>query len=261
MTGISGFADVNGTRLYYEVAGVGHPLVFLHGSGLDTRMWDDQFELFAERYRVIRYDYRGHGRSMTPPQSTYTDHDDLKAMLDYLGVSRAHIVGLSGGGGIAVDFALAYPEATTALVPVDSSLGGYQSSIDWGPGPAQIGVEAAKAGSMAHPIFGPAMERPEAATRLKEMNRDYSGWHWLNQELRKDIAPPAIERLDGIRAPTLVVVGERDLPDFHEIADILTRGIPRAGKIVLRGVGHMSNMEDPRAFNEAVLSFLEGLTV
>ena len=122
-----GFADVNGARLY-EVAGAGYPLVLMHASFLDTRMWDSQAEVFARRYTVIRYDARGHGRSAPPSGQPYARSDDLKSLLDFLGVPRACLLGLSMGGAVAVDFALAYPECTSVLILVNAGLGGFQTS-------------------------------------------------------------------------------------------------------------------------------------
>lgn len=102
----TGFAAVNGIRLYYEVAGSGRPLVLIHGMSLDTRMWDDQFEPLAQHYRVVRYDARGFGKSALQTGRSYAHTDDLKALLEYLDIEHAFIVGLSMGGGIAIDFAL-----------------------------------------------------------------------------------------------------------------------------------------------------------
>ncbi len=259
------FADVNGTRLYYEVAGSGHPLVLIHGFTLDTRMWDDQFEAFAESYEVIRYDMRGFGKSDVPSGETYAPADDLRALLEGLGMERAHVVGLSMGGGLAIDFALAYPEATDALIAVDSILGGYQWR-EFGVTLASVFsaarescVEAAKEVWLNSPLFAPAMEKRDVAARLRQMVSGYSGWHFVNENPVRPIDPAAIQRLGEILAPTLVVIGERDLPDFHTIADTLERSIPGARKAVLPGVGHMSNMEDPERFSETVLNFLAGL--
>lgn len=105
----TGFAEVNGTRLYYEIAGSGDPLLLIHGSTLDTRMWDDQFETFAQHYTVVRYDVRGFGKSALPAGESYARPDDLKGLLDYLDIAHASVLGLSMGGGIAIDFVLAYP--------------------------------------------------------------------------------------------------------------------------------------------------------
>jgi len=109
---LAGFAEVNGTSLFYEVAGTGNTLVLIHGFGVDSRMWDDQFETLAQYYRVLRYDARGFGRSALPTSSGYTHQTDLKALLEHLEIASANILGLSMGGGVAINFALAYPEMT-----------------------------------------------------------------------------------------------------------------------------------------------------
>ena len=111
----SGFAAVNGTRLYREVTGAGHPLVLLHAGIADARMWDDQVAAFAERYTVIRYDARGFGRS-DPAVGRFSPRADLAGLLVELGVERAHLVGLSMGGAVALDTALEHPELASALV-------------------------------------------------------------------------------------------------------------------------------------------------
>ncbi|MEK7328872.1 MAG: alpha/beta hydrolase, partial [Chloroflexota bacterium] len=98
----TGFAEVNGTRLYYEVAGSGQPLVLIHGFSLDTRMWGDQFETFARHYQVVRYDLRGFGQSAVPSNEPYTHADDLNNLLHYLKIDSVHLVGLSLGGGVAI---------------------------------------------------------------------------------------------------------------------------------------------------------------
>ncbi len=103
----TGFAEVNGTTLYYEVAGAGHPFVLLHGHLLDRRSWDDQFAVFAQRYRVIRYDQRGFGDSgLIMKGLAYSDRQDLYALLQFLGIESAYLMGVSGGGALAIDFTL-----------------------------------------------------------------------------------------------------------------------------------------------------------
>ena len=251
-----GFAEVNDTRLYYEIVGKGHPLVLIHGFSLNTKMWDDQFETFAKRYKVIRYDVRGFGKSALPTIGKEYSHTmDLKALLNQLGIDHAYVVGLSMGGKIAIDFTLEYPEVTKALILVDSNVGGFR---DWSKTSTST-LEALEAGKEAWkncPLFKPAFEKPNVALRLKQMISDYSGWHLVNSDPSRSLDPPAIERLQEIKVPTLIIVGERDLPDLHKIADILNRKIQNSQKITLKGVGHMSNMETPNEFNKAVLNFL-----
>lgn len=260
-----GFAEVNDTRLCYEIVGRGHPLVLIHGFSLNTRMWDDQLEVFAKRFKVIRYDVRGFGKSALPMVGKeYSHTKDLKALLEQLGIDYAYVMGLSMGGGIALNFTLEYPEATKALILVDASIYGFRDwSKFWNELDESIskeakenGVEAAKEVWKSCPLFKPAFEKPNVALRLTQMISDYSGWHFVNTDPLCSLDPPAMERLQEIKVPTLIIVGERDEQDFHRIADILSKKIQNSQRITLRGAGHMPNMETPREFNEAVSSFL-----
>lgn len=258
MNSQSGFAELNGGRLYFEAAGAGEPALFIHGFSLDTRMWDDQFAVVARHYRAIRFDIRGFGKS-PPPEGVYSQVEDIRALLKYLDADRPHIIGLSLGGGIALDVAVTYPSLPRSLVLVDSALGGFPWKTDFNVRAKEIGIEAARKRWLAHPLFVPANEKPLVAARMAQMVGEYSGWHWVNHDPGLVPDPLPYHRLDSIAVPTLVVVGERDLPDFQAVADVLQRGIRGARKVVLPGVGHMSNMEAPEAFNEVVLEFLNGL--
>ncbi|HAL48431.1 MAG TPA: hypothetical protein DCP37_11825 [Dehalococcoidia bacterium] len=260
-----GLADLNGTRLYYEVAGEGHPLVLVHGFTLDTRMWDPQFELFAQRHRTIRYDVRGHGKSADPvADQAYSHSDDLLTLLRYLDVEHAHILGLSLGAMIASDLVLTYPSVVDALILVDTSgLGGFPFPSDVAETLTRInvtakekGVDAARQIWMSMGWFSPALEKPDVRNAALQIVGDYRGWHWLNRNPVVRPNPPAVGRLDSVVAPTLVIVGDRDMPYNLEIAETLEKGIPNAKKAVITGSGHMSNMEEPLAFNEVVLRFL-----
>src|SRR5579859_5230405 len=250
-----GFAGVNGTRLHYEIAGDGSPLVLIHGFGLDLRMWDAQFEAFAQQRRVIRYDMRGFGKSALPGTERYGHEADLKALLTHLGIERADLIGLSLGGGVAIDFALAYPDVVRALIPVDAMISGFRLSERWLTPTRQVweigrneGIQAARSAWIAHPLFAPMHDQPKAAERLAQMVADYSGWHFANKDTVVAATPPAAQRLGEIKAQTLVMVGERDLPDFQQMADEMTRQIPSTRKFVLPKVGHMANMEAPAQF-------------
>ena len=124
---VTGIVEVNGTSLYYEIQGNGHPLVLIEGGQLDCRMWDDQFSVLSQNYQVIRYDVRGFGRSGAWADS-YQAHEDLRALLDTLAIEKAHFVGLSLGGRISIDFALEYPEMVRSLVLAGPGRSGSQGS-------------------------------------------------------------------------------------------------------------------------------------
>src|SRR5260370_25285974 len=120
----TGFVETNGTKLYYEMMGEGHPLVLIHGGYMDRRMWDDQLAVFAQHYRVIRYDVRGFGKSELP-QVPYADRQDLAALLAFLGIEKPYLLGLSLGGVIALDFTLDYPDMVEALILFGSPIPGF----------------------------------------------------------------------------------------------------------------------------------------
>jgi 3-oxoadipate enol-lactonase len=260
---LSRFADVNGTRLFYQIGGAGPQLTLIHGFGLDTRMWDDQFAVLTQRYRVLRYDARGFGRSAVASAEPYAHEADLRALLEHLEIEHTVLIGFSLGGGIAIGFALAYPAAVDALIVVSSMLPGRRLSAElgqsfgaiWSAG-RTLGAAAARERWLRHPLFGPILEQPGPAARFGQIVAEYSGWEWAHNDPQIRPDPPPAARLGEIRAPTLAIVGERDLPDFHAIAGLIERAIPGARRVVLPGVGHIPNMEAPERFNALVQDFL-----
>ena len=145
-----GFVDVDGGRLFYEEAGVGRPVVFIHPGLWDRRTWDDQFPVFAEQFRAIRYDVRGYGKS-SKPEREYSKIEDLRALLEQLEVDRTALIGCSMGGGVAIDFAVEHPQLVWALVPVAAALSGVEETDEereeWAPVFERI-MEAADAGDI-----------------------------------------------------------------------------------------------------------------
>lgn len=259
------FADVNGTRLSYEVAGDGTPVVLIHGFSLDHRMWDDQFAVFAARHRVLRYDLRGFGASAVP-DGPYRHVDDLRALMRSVGIERAAIIGLSLGGSIAIDFALTYPDAVTALIPVDFVIGGYAWSAEWQAAVTPVwcagrggDITGAKRLWLDCPLFAPARRDAVVAARLAAMVAAYSGWHWAHRDPAHAIEPPAITRLGEIRAPTCLMIGEKDVPDFRVMHDLFVLSGRYNRTVTIPDAGHMTNMEQPGPFNDAVLDFLAHL--
>lgn len=258
--------DVNGTRLYCEVAGSGPVVVLLHGFTLDTRMWDDQFLALAQQFQVIRYDLRGFGRSDAPTTESYSHIEDLKALLDRLEIKRAVLVGLSKGGAVALDFALTYPGRVRALVLIDTVLGGFPWSAEGSARDALVwqraqegGIPAAKESWLTHPIFAPALRQPAVAARLRQILDDYSGWHFVNPNPERSLDPPAAQRLAELRLPVLALVGELDVADFRAITELMAREAPSARQVIVPGAGHMANMEAPDLVLQLIADFLAGI--
>jgi 3-oxoadipate enol-lactonase len=257
----SGIAEVNGTRLYYERAGTGPAVILLHGGNLDSRMWDDQMPVLVKSFSVIRYDIRPYGRSAETERG-FSSVEDLRALMDYLKVKTASLVGLSLGGRIAIDFALTYPSRATSLVLMGPGLTGYA----FNPNDETMKPILAKAlegdaeGAMdlwlQHPMMAPAMSRPKVAARIREITKD-NLQVWRRLPIGEQVpAPPAIERLGDIKAPTLIVVGERDVPDIQAIVKLLQRDVKGARTEVIPGAAHMPNMEDPERVNRLLVEFL-----
>lgn len=258
-----GFVEICGAPLYYEVAGAGPPLVLLHEGFADSRMFDEQVAAFAAHHRVIRYDRHGCGRSGVPA-APYTHHDALRALLRHLGVERTALLGLSAGGGIAIDATLAEPALVTALIPVAAAVGGYAgteaTARQWGEiGAALAAGDVAGAVELTLRLWvdGPRRTRaqvdPAVRARMREMMAHY---YMIRGDDPPSLEPPALARLAEITVPTLIVVGDGDVPDVLAQADLLQAGIVDARTVVIPEVAHVPNMERPALFNHLVLDFL-----
>jgi len=267
--GTTAVLPLPGARLVYEVTGDGPAVVLVHGFGLDMRMWDPQVEPLAARFRVIRYDCRGFGASgPLDPAVPYTHAGDLVALLDHLGIGAAALAGLSFGGRVVLQTALAAPARVRGLVLLDAVLDG----VPWDPPSADAmdevarqvqagGVAAGRAAWLAHPLFAAARQRPELAGQLAAMVAGYPGQHWLGHDPHRPVQPRPIDVLEDVATPALVAVGDQDVPGFREMSAVLARRIPGARHHVVAGAGHMANMEQPAAVNELLTRFLAGLPV
>ncbi|MEZ4711558.1 MAG: alpha/beta fold hydrolase [Caldilineaceae bacterium] len=263
------FADINGARVHYEARGAGPALVLIHAGICDLRMWDVQMDAFAQHFRVIRYDMRGFGQT-APVVGKYTRHGDLRGLLDHLGVESARVLGCSMGGMTAIDFALAYPERTAALITVCSSPSGYTRNVDPPPLWAEI-VAADEAGDLEKVcelevalwvdglLRTPDQVDAAIRQRVYEMNLIALKNEALNMDDVERLEPPAIGRLGDIDAPTLAIAADLDMPDLLDAAELMATQIPRAQKVVMQGAAHLPNMEKPAEFNGVVLGFLGGV--
>ena len=258
----SGIAEVNNTRLYYERTGSGPAVVLLHGGNLDSRMWDDQYVPLSRTFTVVRYDIRPYGRSATTEKG-FSSVEDLRALLDHLQISRASLVGLSLGGRIAVDFTLAYPERVDKLVLMGPGLTGFHFKVEEDQ-QMKKALDRAAAGDakgamdlwLEHPMMQPAMSNAIRAERIRTIARDNLRI-WERLAVGERVSnPPAIQRLSEIRKPTLLIVGEKDVPDIHAIIKLLGTGISGSRTEVIPGAGHMPNMEAPVRVNELLAAFL-----
>ncbi len=274
----TGFAAVNGTTLYYEVTGTGHPFVLIHGHLLDRRSWDDQFAVFAQHYRVIRYDQRGFGDSgLIVKGMPHSDRQDLYELMQFLGIESAYLMGVSGGGALAIDFALEHPEMVDALIPVTAGVSGFQPSEEMlkkHPDVLRLYTsleeafeqhDVARAVDISLAVWtdGPGRLPAQAAPDVRERVRAMTtrNWERPDDEAQAEtpsvpLEPPAIGRLSQLGVPTLVILGELDVPNP---LNQLVAEIAGAKKVIMAETAHHPFMEKPAEFNQIVLDFLESL--
>ncbi len=231
-------------------------------------MWDPQAKPFAREFRVIRYDVRGFGRS-SPAKAPYSDADDLTRLLEHLDVDRPMLVGVSNGGRIALDFAVSHPDSVEALVPVCSGLHGYDPRENPEAAAAFAALDRAerelsrlyRTGKIGEAVEGVlalwcATQGPRTRPLVQRMVTENAAAAFSEGEFSIPAAPSTAGRLGAIRAPTLVVTGERDVPAIHFIADHLDRAIPGATRTEIAGGDHLPNLSRTEPFNQVVLDFL-----
>jgi pimeloyl-ACP methyl ester carboxylesterase len=266
----SGFAPINGAQLYYEVAGEGSPVVFVHAGVADHRLWDDQFALLAQQYKVVRYDMRGFGKS-EPVEGEFAHREDLYELMKFLGIERAHLIGCSMGGGFSMDVALNHPDMAASLTMVCSGPNGLELDVE--DSALMPLYDAAQEAWKANDIdktceiemriwFDGASRTPEQVDPQKrakayEMNRIALVHEAKGLGKHKPpLKPGAGERLHELNLPVLVVVGALDSAYIRTVADYMVERIPNARKVMIENTAHLPSLERPEEFNRIVLDFL-----
>ncbi len=260
------FAEVNGAQLAYEVAGDGFPLVLIHSVIADMTMWQPQWAALSQHYRTIRYDLRGFGQSLLVPEHTFRHTDDLAALLDYLGVERAHVMGCSGGGSIALDFTLVYPQLVASLI---SEAGGVEGAdVAWEQPPQWDAlVTASEAGDLEAAaelnvqiwVDGVGRSPQDVDPAIRNLIRAADVIALKNEAARSKLQidpEPAAERLTEVTVPTLYIYGDYDQLEVASTADYVANNVRGARKHLIPDTAHFPNLEQPDEFNRVVLEFL-----
>ena len=248
-----------GVRLRYRDDGTGPAIVMIHGWTLDLEMWDPQVELLAGSWRLVRLDRRGHGLSGGSPGPGWAV-EDLTALCRYLGLAEVGVIGMSQGARSALAFASAAPATVRALVldgPPDLDPGTAQGDIPLAHYRQVFqtqGIEAFRRLWQQHPHM--RLRTHNSATRalLHAMLQRYDGRDLLDVSCD---ATPATTRmaLESIRAPTLVLNGELDLDSRSAAADYLCRQLPVCERALIRGAGHLANLDNPADYAAAIQAF------
>jgi 3-oxoadipate enol-lactonase len=258
-------ATVNGIRMAYHDRGRGRETVLLliHGFPLDSRLWDAQVAGLASGVRVLAPDLRGSGRSDAPPGSYSVDQhaDDLASLLDSLGIRRAVVGGLSMGGYIAFAMWRRYPERVQALILADTRAEPDSPQARANRDASAVRVReigpAAFAEEMLPRIMAPAsVQNPRVRNRALRMMAEQTAGGLIGALAALRDRPDSRSLLPGITVPALVIVGREDILTPPADARAMAGAIPGAQVVEVPGAGHLSPLENPRAFNAALRKFL-----
>jgi len=251
-----GMLNVPGGKLAYETCGSGpRAIVLLHDGILHSAVFDDVWPKLCAQFRVVRYDRRGYGAS-PPATAPYTPATDLEALMQALGVKHATLVGSSSGSGVAVDFALAHPEAVDRLVLAGPWISGFDASWGFLFRTLKLGLRA-KMGDLKGAAKDPyILTKNAAAERARVVAWLKANPGNLAAGMRERPLAIAKPRLGEIHAPTLILVGAIDIKDVQEQAKVLEATIPKARRVVVPDSGHLLYLERPQAFADLVTAFV-----
>jgi len=260
----------DGTRLYYEEAGSGTPVIFIHEFAGDHRSWEPQMRAFSRYMRCIAYSARGFPPSDIPEDpARYSQahaRDDVVAVLDHLKLDRAHVVGLSMGGFAALHVGIAHPQRARSLVVAGCGYGAEPDKKE------KFRAECEAAAASFETSWADAAQKYALGpTRVQFQNKDPRGWAEFARQLgehsprgqaltmrgvqmKRPSLYELIDDMKNISVPTLIVTGDEDDPCL-EPALLMKRSIATAGLVVLPRAGHTINIEDPEAFNRALFEF------
>jgi 3-oxoadipate enol-lactonase len=264
---VTDYLETNGARIAYDVTGSGEPVLLVHAGVADRSMWDDQVDALRDAYRVIRHDTRGFGETETEAVP-FSNRADIAVLLDHLGEPSAHLVGLSRGGQIVLDFALEFPQRVRSLTAVAGGVGGYESPAEL-PAETWEAVEAMEEArdwealsdwETAFWADGPG----QSPDRVPEVRRRVHEWVLTNYRAEKvegepqPLDPPAETRLAELHAPLLVMLGTLDDPGTVDSMRHLAASVPGA-RLEEFESAHMVNLEHPERFNRVLRTFLDGI--
>jgi pimeloyl-ACP methyl ester carboxylesterase len=256
----AGYLRVGPDSLFYEVMGQGPILVMVHDGLIHREVWENQFPVFAQEYRVVRYDRRGYGASPVA-SAPFSDVEDLAALFQHLEIETATLMGMSSGGQLTIDFTLAQPDRVEAMVLVGAVVRGLSYTQHMltrgGRMSSDFSDEEILAYIFSEDPYEIYRENRNASQRLVELGA--RGYRPGEREFTSGFTgTPSVERLGELQVPTLILAGEFDIPDVHAHAGAIHAGIRGSRREIISDSGHLIPLEQPEAFNRVVLEFLRG---
>jgi pimeloyl-ACP methyl ester carboxylesterase len=264
------FVKVKDHKIYYEKSGSGIAVLLIHGGYLDHTMWDNQVEfLNINDFMTIRFDDIGHGKSISGKEKVYS-HEIIAALLNEVKIDRVHIVGLSWGAMVAMDYTLEYPEKVGKLLLMSPGLNGWEYFKDEKAKSNYKKRQQAQKGNNKNLFVeyfqknwtdGPDSDSlridPEVRNKIGEIMKRNVENHWNEDWSHLEEDPPAIERIDDIKAETLIVTGNLDGKDIQMIAEKLDNDIRNSRRVEIKKVAHTLSLEKPRKTNRIILKVLK----
>jgi 3-oxoadipate enol-lactonase len=258
---VGSYLDVENGKIYYEECGTGdEALVLLHDGVVHSAVWNDVLPGLCKEFHTIRYDRRGYGRSPAA-SGWYAETDDLSALLRHLKVRRAMLVGSSHGGELSIEFTLEHPNLVEQLILVGAVVHGYpfsdhflnRGAATWAP--VDQGNTAAAIARIANDKYLTAADHPAARQKIRDL-LTAAPQDFTHNDMARAV-PSSLPRLHEIHVPTLILVGDADIPDVHANAGAIETAIPNSRRIVISDVGHVMYIEKPEEFLTIVTHFLE----
>ena len=260
------FATIRNGKIYFEVAGTGKPLLLLHSGIADHRMWAGQGGEFSRHFQVIMPDFRGYGRSSAPDES-FRHYEDIYTLIRHLRLTSVDIVGCSLGGKVAIEMAIVYPEIVSRLILIAPGMPGYEYRDK-----ETLAKDALLEGLIASGkrkevadmqvdiwVVGLNRHRETVDSAARALVREMILDNYASVTDRYPETPPGFDlmsRLVEIRVPTLVMIGDSDLPDMQAISQLVADRIRGAKRLLIPGAAHLPNLENPILFNQSVIDFL-----
>jgi pimeloyl-ACP methyl ester carboxylesterase len=255
----SGYIKTGVDSIFYESSGSGPAMVLIHDGLVHSEVWDAQFSYFSKKYRVVRYDRRGYGKS-SPATVRYSNLEDLNTLFTQLKIDRACLIGASSGGRLAIDFALIYPQKVSSMILMGAVVGGfsYTNHFNTRGGHLPTDLKDNDKESLYYTSDDPYeiyYENIAARKKIIELVKNNPTRIYGSQIITSQ-KTPAYKRLNEINIPVLILCGEFDIPDVHAHAGAINAGISNSRRIIIPKAGHLIPMEQPDLFNVTVANFL-----